>query len=69
MAWILGQAPLIKDDETHAIFGNIQVQNVKGQITDSQADHTENTAHLTIKVKCSKLCLMMKLLQLNIFSL
>ena len=50
MAWILGKAPLMKNgDETHAIFGTIQVQNVKGQITDSQADHTQKTAKLRIR--------------------
>ena len=50
MAWILGKAPLMKNgDETHAIFGTIQILNVKGQITDSQADHTQKTAKLSIK--------------------
>ena len=52
MAWILSKAQCLKTgDETHAIFGNIAHQHVKGQITDSQSDHTEDKVTLAIKVK------------------
>lgn len=50
MAWILSKAQCLKTgDETHAIFGNIAHQHVKGQITDSQSDHTEDKVTLAIK--------------------
>ena len=50
MAWILSRAQSLKNgDETHAIFGHITVQNVKGEITDSQEDHTKDKVYLAIK--------------------